>query len=520
MQNPANIMAGITDVDSAETAETTAIGQMSNTTETLKASQQHIGSLSESVYIVTIELVVLNVVWLAYFLLKTHSDSVALWFEVIFYGFTISTICMICCVLSIKLHEKQSKTRYKIARVCTILHTCAQSTAVYLVVFWLVFVMLNISLFTSDNVPQSWRQWLNGLMFAPGYEYVEPDWLVQIQVALISVLSFFGLCGLVFCVLSTLQVQYVQARHVFDLGLASRLNIVLTVVATDAWSRLLTRVCGQESCVYDASDRPFPIDDMHLFELVAWLFGFLLCDAAVYTIMKRLSEAVKLGLSDITKTQQMSKRLMPNSTISDGILEPGSNGSKSGRNLRMRLSGMSGAQKRRNKLATTGRGSSQTSTQPQDSIWHGARRFRTFEKLRLIDEQLGLKARQSAYLLFVLRCVNFAALLAFAYIYAHIFLDLIQTYLTIAFLFAVIVTAIVDTVKMMHRIDMHMPSNELDVGSDAKANAMQSSHDIAASKSLAVDLLYEPETLFNSEHSHDAYNPGSRFIETIVKKDS
>lgn len=481
-------------------------------------------SLPESVYLVAIELVVLNVIWLAYFLLKTSSNFVALWFEVIFYGFTVSTILVLCCVVSIKLHERQNQLKYTVARVSTALHTCTQSTAVYLVCFWFLFVMLNISLFTGDNVQDSWRQWVNGLMFAPGYDYKEPDWLVQLQVVFVSVLVFFGLCGIIFCVLSTLQVSFVNNSHVFDLGLAARLNIFLTVVATDAWSRLLTRVCGLESCVYDASDRPFPIDDMHLFELVAWLFGFLLCDVAAYMLMKRLSEAVKLGLSDMknmTSMKAISKRSLPNSTFTNNG-DNGPNGvhgsgpaSKSGRNLRMRLSG---AQKRRYKLTPFQRESMQDISSLQDNIWKSAKRFRTFEKLREIDEQLGLKARQSAYVLFVLRCVNFAALLSFAYIYAHIFLNLMQSYLAVAFFFAVIVTAIVDTVKLMHRVDMHIDSNTFEASDDA--NSLKSSDSLATSKSLAVDLLYEPEELLHLNTSNEAYNPSSRFVESIVKKDS
>ena len=481
-------------------------------------------NLPESVYVVAMELVVLNIIWLAYFLLKTSSDFVALWFEVIFYGFTVSTILLLCCVVSIKLHERQNQLQSTVARVSTALHTCTQSTAVYLVCCGLLFVMLNISLFTGDNVQESWRQWVNGLMFAPGYDYVEPDWLVQMQVVLISVLIFFGLCGIIFCVLSTLQVSSVNNSHAFDLGLAARLNIFLTVVATDAWSRLLTRVCGLESCVYDASDRPFPIDDMHLFELVAWLFGFLLCDVAAYILMKRLSEAVKLGVSDMktmTSTKAMSKRLLPgiNSTHNgvtgvNGVNKSGP-ASKSGRNLRMRLSG---AQRGRNKLATLEREYLQDHSSVQDNIWNGGKRFRTFEKLREIDEQLGFKARQCAYVLFILRCVNFAALLAFSYMYAHIFLTLMQSYLVVAFFFAVIVTAIVDTVKLMHRVDMHIDSNTLEASDDA--NSLQTSDSTATSKSLAVDLLYEPEQFFGVDSSHEAYNPSSRFVESIVKKDS
>lgn len=431
-------------------------------------------------YVVSVELLVLNVIWLAYFLLKTGDNFTALWLEVIFYSFLVVSALVIAAVVARKIRGVGTNSW----QTPPYLFMCAQTSAVYLLVMLLLFVVLNILLLRETVSPagpetwlhtSGWRLWLNGIMFAPGYEYVEADWVVALQVLLISVLGFFGVCGVVFCVLSTGHATHWPERREAGLGTASlvdwglglRQNVFLTVVAVDGWNRLLTRACGHEACVYDAADRPFAPDDTHMFEIVAWLLFFFFCDASVVrmqdTLRHFVAERVLQVLGDTMEMSGAADRKRHGTALGlphwqsgqSGASAAGSNDrtqsghGRSGKNVRLRLSRRLAPQ---TTLTAAGRAGARHRT-PANlsrglsglSFASGAYTRQWFAHLLEIDVQLAGHARRSVMLILGLRVVHVGALLCFCFVYSSLLLGLIRSYVILAVLVAILGTGIVDS---------------------------------------------------------------------------
>lgn len=459
--------------------------------------------LPESVYVVSVELLVLNLIWLAYFLLKTGENFTALWLQVIFYSFLVVSALVIAAVVARKIRD----------RVRTIdtmetppyLFMCAQTSAVYLLVLLLLFVVLNILLLQETVNPagsetwlhtSGWRLWLNGIMFAPGYEYVEADWVVALQVLLISVLGFFGVCGVVFCVLSTghatpwPEAGFGTTSRV-DWGLGLRQNVFLTVVAVDGWNRLLIRACGHEACVYDAADRPFAPDDTHMFEIVAWLLFFFFCDASVVRMQDTLRHFVAERVLEVLEVSGAADKKSNGTALSSPHWQSAESGAgshdrtqssngRSGKNVRLRLSRRSALQ---TNLAGAGRAGARhpahahLSGRLSDlSLAGGAYTRQWFAHLLEIDVQLAGQARRSVMLILGLRVVHVCALLCFCFVYSSLLLGLIRSYVIIAVLVAIFGTGIVDLHCVAACLQLPVRRSRDTVTSAVDANATDALH--------------------------------------------
>lgn len=430
--------------------------------------------LPESVYVVSVELLVLNLIWLAYFLLKTGDNFTALWLQIIFYSFLAVSALVIAAVVARKVRDRVRTM--ETMETPPYLLMCAQTSVVYLSVLLLLFVVLNILLLRETVSPagpetwlhtSGWRLWLNGIMFAPGYEYVEADWVVALQVLLISTLAFFGVCGVVFCVLSTGHATHwpeagLGTASLVDWGLGLRQNVFLTVVAVDGWNRLLTRACGHEACVYDAADRPFAPDDTHMFEIVAWLLFFFFCDASVVRMQDTLRHFVAERVLEVLEMSGAADRKSNGTAPSSPHSQSGASGAgshdrtqsghgRSGKNVRLRLSRRSAPQTNLTAAARAGarhrtpahlsRGFSGLSGL---SLASGAYTRQLFAHLLAIDVQLAGHARRSVMLILGLRVVHVCALLCFCFVYSSLLLGLMRSYVIIAVLVAILGTGIVD----------------------------------------------------------------------------
>ena len=247
----------------------------------------------------SIELLVLALLWLGLLFLHTADEQVAAWPQLFFWS-TALTLGGACMVIAATLG---SSSRVWISVSLSAL----QSAFFYMLSGIVAYFVLSVAIFLLGDEQQ---KWLHGVLYEPSYAYQENRWVTQLKFVGFVVMGFFGVLGtlLVFLLArgaaqsagkasdDTANPQDVAVVSVdivaqsVGWGQLFRIHFIHTALLTDCLSRYLTRTCndaGQQgqSCIFTPLDIPPKQNDSatatQCMEYGAFILVDLVCDVMV-----------------------------------------------------------------------------------------------------------------------------------------------------------------------------------------------------------------------------------------------
>ena len=227
--------------------------------------------LPESVFVLSVELFVLALLWLGILFLNTADEQVAAWPQLFFWStaFALGTACIVIAT------TLGSSSRALISASLGAL----QSAFFYMLSGTVAYFVLSVAIFLLRDEQQNW---LHGVLYEPSYAYQENVWVTQLKFVGFVVMGFFGVLGtlLVFLLArgaaqgsavresdDTASLQDVAVVSVDIVtqsvawGQLFRIHFIHTALLVDCLSRYLTRACndaGQQgqSCPFTPLDIP------------------------------------------------------------------------------------------------------------------------------------------------------------------------------------------------------------------------------------------------------------------------
>ena len=229
--------------------------------------------LPESVFVLSVELFVLALLWLGILFLNTADEQVAAWPQLFFWStaFALGTAGIVIAT------TLGSSSRALISASLGAL----QSAFFYMLSGTVAYFVLSVAIFLLRDEQQNW---LHGVLYEPSYAYQENVWVTQLKFVGFVVMGFFGVLGslLVFLLArgaaqsvgkesdDTASLQDVAVVSVDIVtqsvawGQLFRIHFIHTALLADCLSRYLTRVCndaGRDNAEQQGQACPFtPLD--------------------------------------------------------------------------------------------------------------------------------------------------------------------------------------------------------------------------------------------------------------------
>ena len=255
--------------------------------------------LPESVFVLSVELFVLALLWLGILFLNTTDEQVAAWPQLFFWStaFALGTACIVIAT------TLGSSSRALISASLGAL----QSAFFYMLSGTVAYFVLSVAIFLLRAEQQNW---LHGVLYEPSYAYQENVWVTQLKFVGFVVMGFFGVLGtlLVFLLargaaqsagkesddtanpqdVAVVSVDIVTQSVAW--GQLFRIHFIHTALLADCLSRYLTRMCndaGQQgqSCLFTPLDiPPRQVDSAtstQCMEYGAFILVDLVCDVMV-----------------------------------------------------------------------------------------------------------------------------------------------------------------------------------------------------------------------------------------------
>ena len=213
--------------------------------------------IPESVLVLTVELLILSLLWCGIMLLNTSVTQVAAWPQLLFWSTALTL-----GAIGLQLLAMLANVSRDVLIICVSMLQCA---VVYLFSNTVTYFVLSVGIFTLFEDEQ---KWLHGVLYEPGYRYNENIWVSQLKFILFTVMSCFGvLLGviIVFLVRSVIlddnnagsQGKVEQALDVISERLQAggawgrylRLHYLGLVLLSDCLARYLTRVCNDADTI-------------------------------------------------------------------------------------------------------------------------------------------------------------------------------------------------------------------------------------------------------------------------------
>lgn len=148
----------------------------------------------------------------------------------------------------------------KIAIAYDILVTSVQLTVCVVVAFFLTMIC-------STLLPAASRYWIPNILYEPAFEFLQPEWLLQLQsVGLTAFISIY--CTGMFVLVIVLR-PYVQVKHIQTAAPVFRVFLLILVLLQNQLVRTLERMCSKISdCQFALSDLPLQNSYESMWELV------------------------------------------------------------------------------------------------------------------------------------------------------------------------------------------------------------------------------------------------------------
>ena len=248
----------------------------------------------------SVELLVLALLWLGILFLNTDEEQVAAWPQLFFWStaFSLGTACMVIVA------TLGSASRALISGSLGAL----QSAFFYMLSGTVAFFVLSVATFLLRAEQQNW---LHGVLYEPSYAYLENVWVTQLKFVGFTVTGFFGVLGALLVLLlargaaqgsgqkntdDTVNLQEILISPVDIVtqsvawGQLFRVHLIHTALLVDCLSRYLTRVCndaGQQGqvCPFTPLDIPPRQNDSatttQCMEYGAFILVDLVCDVLV-----------------------------------------------------------------------------------------------------------------------------------------------------------------------------------------------------------------------------------------------
>ena len=280
--------------------------------------------LPESVFVLSVELFVLALLWLGILFLNTADEQVAAWPQLFFWStaFALGTACMVIAT------TLGSSSRALISASLGAL----QSAFFYMLSGTVAYFVLSVAIFLLRDEQQNW---LHGVLYEPSYAYLENVWVTQLKFVGFVVMGFFGVLGtlLVFLLargaaqsagkesddtagpqdVSVVSVDIVTQS--VGWGQLFRIHFIHTALLADCLSRYLTRTCndaGQQgqsgqsgqSCLFTPLDIPPRQNDSATATQCMEYGAFIVLDLVCDVMVSRQHVAATQG-----KTQQSVRRV-------------------------------------------------------------------------------------------------------------------------------------------------------------------------------------------------------------------
>ena len=274
--------------------------------------------IPESVFVLSVELFVLALLWLGILFLNTADEQVAAWPQLFFWStaFALGTACMvIATTLGSSSHALISASIGAL-----------QSAFFYMLSGTVAYFVLSVAIFLLRAEQQNW---LHGVLYEPSYAYQENVWVTQLKFVGFVVMGFFGVLGTLLVFLLARGAAQSAGKESDDTaslpdvavvsvdivtqsvgwGQLFRIHFIHTALLADCLSRYLTRMCndaGQQgqSCLFTPLDIPPRQDDSATATQCMEYGAFILVDLVCDVMVSRQHVAMTQG-----RTQQSVRRV-------------------------------------------------------------------------------------------------------------------------------------------------------------------------------------------------------------------